>query len=218
MKLLRCSPIAFGDKADMLADYPPRRYAGARFAHASEETDMNDLSRDPIINVVHGQVRRGIRVALDNDCYASAVILIYSGIDTMAYLSMPREQQYVTPDDFVRWADRYIRFPCEEQVSGLELYAARCAMVHTHGIASPLSRQDRVRQIGYVDRSVPEVSYNPRVSEDLVMVSVEALAEAFFGGSDRALIDLFADEQTAPVAEQRLNTLVHRLPFRNCEP
>ena len=191
--------------------------AGIWISHALEGTNMNDLSRDPIINIVHGQIRRGIRVTLENGCYASAIILIYSGIDTMAYLSMPPERQGVTRDDFERWADQYIRFPCEEQVRGLEFYAARCAMLHTHGIASRLSRQGRVRQIGYVDKSVPEVSYNPRVSENLVMVSVEALAEAFFAGSDRSLIDLFADERTAPVAEQRLRTLVHQLPFHNCE-
>lgn len=174
---------------------------------------MADLSRDPIINVVYNQIKRGIRVALENECYASAVILIYSGIDTMAYLNMPEQQQDVTRNDFVEWVDRYIRFPCEEQVSGLELYGARCGMLHTHSITSRLSRQGRVRQVGYMDRSVPEVSYNPSVSEDLVLVSIEALAEAFFSGVDKFLVELFADRDKAPVAEQRLRTLVHLLPF-----
>ena len=53
---------------------------------------MNDLSRDPIINVVYNQIKKGISVALENECYASAVILIYSGIDAMAYLDMPDGQ------------------------------------------------------------------------------------------------------------------------------
>jgi len=178
---------------------------------------MSDLSRDPIINVVYNQIKRGIRVALKNDCYASAVILIYSGIDTMAYLNMAEGQQDVTRDDFVQWAEEYIRFPCEEQVSGLELYGARCGMLHTHSVASRLSRRGRARQIGYMDRSVPEICYNPSVSEDLVLVSVEALAEAFFAGVDRFLVETFADEEKARVAEQRLRTLVHQLPFKRGE-
>lgn len=32
---------------------------------------MNELSRDPIINVVYNQIKKGIRVALENECYAS---------------------------------------------------------------------------------------------------------------------------------------------------
>ena len=174
---------------------------------------MADLSLDPIINVIFNQVKRGIHVALENRCYASAVILIYAGIDTMAYLNMPEGQQDVTRNDFVQWVDRYIHFPCEEQVGGLELYGARCGMLHTHSIVSGLSRQGRIRQIGYLDRSVPEVSYSPSVSEDLVLVSIEALAEAFFSGVDRSLVELFSDKQKAPVADQRLRTLVHLLPF-----
>jgi hypothetical protein len=178
---------------------------------------MNDLSRDPIINVVYNQIKKGIRVALENECYASGVILIYSGIDAMAYLDMPDGQLDVTRSDFERWADNYIRCPCKEQVSGLELYGARCGMLHTHTIISQLSRQGKVRQIGYMDKSVPEVRYNPAVSKDLVLVSVEGLAEAFFAGVDRFLIEAFADAEKATVAEQRLRTLVHLLPFKQDE-
>lgn len=174
---------------------------------------MADLSRDPIINVVQNQIKRGIRVALENGCHASAVILIYAGIDTMAYLNMATGQEDVGKDDFVQWADRYVHFPCEEQVSGLELYGARCGMLHTHSITSRLSRQGSIRLIGYMDKSVPEVSYNPSVSKDLVLVSIRALADAFFSGVDRFLVELFADKEKAPLAEQRLRTLVHLLPF-----
>lgn len=174
---------------------------------------MTDLSRDPIINVVYNQIKRGIRVALENDCYASAVILIYSGIDTMAYLNMPEAQEGVTPSDFEQWVDSYIHFPCQKSVSGLELYGARCGILHTHSITSRLSRQGKVRQVGYMDKSVPEVSYNPSVSEDLVLVSIEAFAEAFFSGVDKFLVELFANREKAPIAEQRLRMLVHLLPF-----
>ena len=156
---------------------------------------MNDLSRDPIINVVYNQIKKGIRVALENECYASAVILIYSGIDAMAYLDMQDGQLDVTRRDFESWADNYICFPCEEQVSGLELYGARCGM----------------------DKSVPEVCYNPAVSKNLVLVSVEGLAGAFFAGVDRFLIEAFADAEKARVAEQRLRRLVHLLPFKQDE-
>lgn len=174
---------------------------------------MTDLQRDPVINVVHNGIKQGIRVALQNNCLPSAIILIYSGIDTMAYLTMPAGQEDVTRDDFVRWAERYIRFPCKEQLSGLDLYGARCGMLHTHGVTARLTREGKCRMLGYVDSSSPEVSYNPTVSKDLVIVSGNGLAEAFFRGVDEFLVDVFADKAQAPLVEARLKKCVHTLPY-----
>jgi|GEM_PF-596235 len=179
----------------------------------SEMENMTSLSRDPIINVVYNGIKKGIRVALKNECYGSAVILIYSGIDTMAYLSMPDDQEDVKPKDFKKWADGYISFPCKEQVTGLELYGARCGMVHTYSISSRLSRQGKCREIGYVDQCEPEVRYNPASSTNLVIVSISALAEAFFEGVDKFLVNSFANKAKAEIVDKRLLKLVHSFPF-----
>lgn len=55
--------------------------------------------------------------------------------------------------------------------------------------------------------------YKPSVSQDLVMVSVTALAEAFFRGLDRFIIELFGDPAREPLARRRLQKLVHALPY-----
>jgi len=175
---------------------------------------MVELSRDPIINAIHNGIKRGIRVALENHCLGSAVILILSGIDAMAYIAMPASQDDVTRSDFVRWAEQYIKFPCSEQLTGLDLYGARCAMLHNYGTASELSRKGKCRQVGYMDKSVPEVRFNPKVSKDLVLVSVPALADAFFSGADKFLVDVFGDKNKASIAEQRLRKLVQAIPFK----
>ena len=176
---------------------------------------MTYTSKDPIVNVVYEGIKRGIRVALDNQCYGSAVILILSGMDTMAYLGMLQSQQDVRREDFVNWAKRYMQFPCAEQLSGDDLYGARCGILHSYSSVSRRSRQGRCRQIGYMDQSVPEVRYAPHVSRELVLVSLPALAEAFLGGLDRFLVDLFSDTKRAPVAERRFKRLVHTIPYGN---
>ena len=175
---------------------------------------MTDLSRDPIINIVHNGIKRGISVVLENKCFGASVILIYSGIDAMAYLGTPCGQEDVRPEDFVDWAERYIRFPCQEQLTGLDLYGARCAMLHTYSTTSRLSRKRKCRQVGYVDKSVPEVIYEPQVSTQLVMISIEALKEAFFHAVDRFLMDLFSDPERAKAAEECLSKLVTQLPYK----
>lgn len=171
-----------------------------------------DIARDPIVNAINNGIRRGISVAIENGCFGSAVILIYSGIDAMAFLGMPKGQQDVSRFDFIRWADAYIKFPCADQVPGADLYGARCGMLHNYSAFSKMTRHGECRTIAYMDKSVPEVRYNPDVSTSLVLVSVTALADAFFSGIDRYLVDLFSTREKAAVAEERLRKLVHCLP------
>jgi hypothetical protein len=175
---------------------------------------MADLARDPVINAINNGICRGIEVTVANGCYGAAVILIYSGMDSMAYLAMPKDQTDVTRKDFIDWADRYIRFPCKDQLTGADLYGARCAMVHTYSVYSQMSREGKARLIGYMDKSVPEVRYNQTVKKELVLVSVPALAEAFFKGIDSFLVDAFSDKARAPIIEARMKNLVQCLPVR----
>jgi hypothetical protein len=173
---------------------------------------MTDLTRDPVVNGINNGIRRGIEVAVANECYGSAVVLIYSGIDSMAYLAMPVNQTDIGRKDYIEWVDRYIRFPCKEQLTGADLYGARCAMLHSYSVYSKMSREGRCRLVGYMDRAVPEVMYNPAVDKELVLVSIPALADAFSHGVDEFLIDAFSDRFRAPIVEARVNKLVLSLP------
>lgn len=174
---------------------------------------MVEPSKDAVINAINNGIRRGIQVAIDNGCLGSAIILIFSGMDAMAFLGMPEGQEDVSRADFISWANRYVRFPCREQLSGADMYGARCGMLHNYSAYSRMTRNGECRIVGYMDKSVPEVRYNSGVSKELVLVSVPALAEAFFRGVDQFLIDLFSDGGRAQLGEERLRKLVHCLPY-----
>ena len=174
---------------------------------------MAELARDPVINAINNGIRCGIAVALDGGAFGSAAILIYAGIDSMAFLAMPEEQEDVNRNDFIDWSDQYIRFPCEEQVSGLDLYGARCAMLHNYSVYSRMTRNGECRVIGYMDNAIPAVQYNPNINTGLVLVSVTGLAEAFFQGIDTFLVDAFSNEARREILEQRLRRLVQCIPY-----
>ncbi len=175
---------------------------------------MSDLQRDPIVNAIFNGIKRDIEVALANERYRAAIILIYAGMDAMAFLDMTAGQDEVARDDYIRWADRYIRFPCKEQLTGADLYGARCSMLHAYGAVSRLSRAGKCRMIGYLDKSVPEVRYDPSVSTELVLVSIPALKDAFFNGINAFLVDAIADKAKAPIVEERLETFVQIFPAK----
>ena len=69
--------------------------------------------------------------------------------------------------------------------------------------------------VGYVDQRVPEVAYQPEVSKEFVIVSIRGLVEAFFTGIDWFLIDLFVNREKATVAENRLQNMLHTLPYEH---
>jgi hypothetical protein len=170
------------------------------------------MARDPINAAIYEGIKRGIQLCLDNKCFGSAVVLTYSGIDSMAFLAMPEKQVNVTRTDFIAWCENYIRFPCKAQLTGADLYGARCGMLHTFGVESNVTRAKQGRMIAYMDHGVPEVRYNPAVADDMVMVSILALAESFYRGVDRFLVDLFADQSRELVVKSRLDKLVVCFP------
>ena len=174
---------------------------------------MNQTVQESISNVVHGGIIRGIQIAINTGCLGSAVILIYAGIDAMAFLGMPGRREDVARGDFIAWADTYISFPCKEQVTGSDFYGARCGMLHNYSAFSKMSKKKRCRNIGYMDKSVPEVRYNPEASESLVLVSVPALADAFYRGVEMFLEELFQNEERTKLASERLNKMMHVIPL-----
>jgi hypothetical protein len=172
------------------------------------------MDRDPITKAIYLGLKKGIQITVENNCYASAVILILSGIDSMAFLNMPASQTDVTRSDFIEWADRYIRFPCSEKLTGSDLYGDRCSMLHSYGVVSKMSRDGKCRMVGCMTETVPEVRYNPAIDKNLVLVSVPALAEAFYKGIDQFLVDLFANKNKAKVAEERLKWFIQEIPVK----
>lgn len=174
---------------------------------------MSNLKDDPLFNVIQDGIKEDIKVVLAAKRFRAAVILICAGMDAMATLSRPAGQDDVKGEDFVAWAQRYMRFPCQEQLSGLDFYGARCAMLHTYSSESRISRQGRCRQVGYVDQAIPEVRYAPSIDPDLVIVSIVGLGAAFFSAVDRFLIDALSSSERKSLVVSRMERMIHHYPY-----
>lgn len=173
---------------------------------------------ESLYNVLLNGIIKDINGAWERRSSRATLILLYSGIDAMAYLTMPEERAKVTRADFVGWAEKYLRFRDVDSqttlsVPGLELYAARCAMVHTYSSEADLHKEGKVkRQIGYGDEFLPEVAERTDV-EHLVMLSIRGLVDAFSRGVVATLQDITSDEPRRRLFAARLEKMVHELPF-----
>ena len=163
-----------------------------------------------INNCIQQGIKQSIEITHQNKCERASLILIYSGIDTMAFLDMPVTQTEAGRDDFIKWADQYISVThYRERLTGIDLYGARCGLLHQYGVESKLSRDGKCRMLGYMDPSGIPILRDSR-HPDLLMVSITALKHAFFAGIDKFIADAFADADKRKIVTERMRKfLVH---------
>jgi hypothetical protein len=173
-----------------------------------------DLSRDPVIKSIYGAIKGDIQFNLENERFGAVLTLTLAGIDAMAYLSMPAAKNEVKQGDFVRWAEQYLDIVNGRPLTGLDLYGARCAVLHQYGVVSRLSREGRCRIIMWQNKgTVPEHVPSSSPEGDTILASITALAESFFVGIGRYLPIAFDDAKRRTVLEPRLRGLLQSFPI-----
>ena len=94
----------------------------------------------------------GIMLCREHECPGSALVLVYSAIDNLAFLTMDEKRGDVTGADFRRVAKQYIGSSVGATAD--ELWAARCGILHCHTADSKLSRERHILKLVYQYGSV----------------------------------------------------------------
>ncbi len=96
---------------------------------------------------------RAVEYCLEKRWLLPTLTLTYSMIDAMSWLAAPASPQSVQ-DRFVAWVEKWLLVRGEFDVSALDLYAARCAIVHTMTSDSNLSGKGKAKRVLYcIERS-----------------------------------------------------------------
>jgi len=101
---------------------------------------------------------KAITLLWANELPSHYLIVCYSTIDTLGLLYSPPEQLSANRKSFKAWVDRFLIPRARDPYNAADLYAARCAVLHSHSTSSDLSRSGKARQIQYyfADRSDPK--------------------------------------------------------------
>lgn len=84
-----------------------------------------------------------------------ALTIIYSSIDACGLLNAPDTQEKATGQTFKAWVNKYMLADLPLEYNADDLWGARCAVLHTHTLASDLSNASKVRELQYIS-SPPE--------------------------------------------------------------
>jgi hypothetical protein len=171
----------------------------------AEATDRVSSTSDHLMNVLLDGICGDIRFALKHGRNRAALILVFSGIDAMASLEKSDGKNDVK-ERFTNWVNEYMQFS-EWPEAGLELYGARCGILHTYGPISDLFKKGQVRLIGYTSGGGRDVMQ----SAQLVLVSVEGLAWQFFRGIAKYLEVLVSEPTKRAKAAPRIQLMLQEL-------
>ena len=82
----------------------------------------------------------------------SGLILLYSLIDIMAWLSRDQHDADSTKSDFIRWVEEFLLPGSSLACTAEDLYSARCSIIHSYAPewGSSMSRRSEVKKIHYI--------------------------------------------------------------------
>jgi len=90
-----------------------------------------------------------IDLCINNNLHVPALILIYTGIDIASSIDPSSDTHVVTRDNFIKWCKTYLLADQKLECSAIDLYAARCALIHSSTPYSNLSEKGNAKLILY---------------------------------------------------------------------
>jgi hypothetical protein len=84
-----------------------------------------------------------------NQLFGQLLVIIYSSIESMGLLDSPPTQTKATGETFKNWAKKHLLKSNSFDFNEVDLWAARCSVLHTFTSESDLSNDGKARQIQY---------------------------------------------------------------------
>ncbi len=147
-----------------------------------------------------------IASAFSNKAYLPGLILLYSCVDIMAWLDLPSDREDVRGSDFIRWVEQNLLPGSGLLCKGVDLYGARCALIHSYTSESRLTRQKEAREVYYAWGTARAQDLQMTVDHlgrNAVTVHIDNLFEALKRGAGRFLQSLSNDPSHANRVDAR---------------
>lgn len=150
---------------------------------------------------------RAIGVCLKSELPEASLVLIYSGFDTFGLLAAPPNVLDASGDTYKQWCEKYV-LPRIKSVEGtpvtaVDLWGARCGVLHTSTPLSRLDREGKAHQIWYqfVGKAGVNLIMDSKLSP--LGLDVQNLAMAFKEGGIDCIKNINQDPTAFQVADAR---------------
>lgn len=149
----------------------------------------------------------------EKDHYLQALIILYAAIDTLAWGR--RATGDVTRADFCNWVDQYMEPEKNLGCTAMDLYGARCGLLHSGVAESRKSRQGQASEIWYGTSPEATDNLNKRVQDvkqDVKVVYFTDLIAVFMEVSQRFSNEITLDVTRQAEVSERVRRWVRFIP------
>ena len=144
----------------------------------------------------------------------AAVAMAFICIDTLASLGRPENKARVTRSDFKEWVNAHLKGHSDQpyQYRGKDVYAARCAFLHTYGSAAELHQEDP-DTIKFVYHNGGKHEYDPNTKPNLAIIGTESFINDVVEAVESFLKECEKDSSLRNRVEKRLPSMLQNMPF-----
>ncbi|MFM5363999.1 hypothetical protein ACET98_23330 [Aeromonas veronii] len=135
----------------------------------------------------------------------SALILLYSWIDRMAWLSVPNEES--SGGDFKRWVEIYLLEETSLPCTSDDLWSARCALLHTGSSESRDTAKGNARTVLYYGGDEADFTSN---EDDKVFLKISDLHCGLISAITRFNEHLNENPSEKAIADKKLGKMLAR--------
>lgn len=173
--------------------------------------DAEHLDKQLWKEVVLDRILTDIRWAIDADRHIVAAQLLLAGIDVIAGLERPAEQEETSGSELINWAEKYLKLAGPNYtLTGQDIWGARCGFLHGYTPRAKIVREGRAKMLGYMDAAEPPVMTDD--PDQLVLVSLRALFQAFVAGTLDTMKRINHDKDIADRVNPRLSMMFRSVP------
>jgi len=142
---------------------------------------------------------KSIELCLNAKLQISSLILLYSGIDIVAWLNRSVSKGQASRKDFIRWVDDYLLPNPNIKCKAIDLYAARCAIIHSYSFSSELSKKGEAKEICYswgkANVELLQNDLDRRYKNPAIAIHVNDFLEAFKEGVEKFKLSIKSDKE-----------------------
>lgn len=147
-----------------------------------------------------------VAFCFNNQKWLAGGLLLMSAIDVVSGIERSGDKVDTGRHDFIAWADQYLCLEGPEyKLTGVDIYAARCGLLHSYSPNAKLVRDGKAVTLGWVDQCNPPVRSNE--DRSLVIASMGHLFEAVLAGAADSMSRINRDESLAILVNARLEQM-----------
>jgi hypothetical protein len=172
----------------------------------AEEELSSDLSKQ-VIESNFDKYYLGIKICREKELITQALILLYSAIDTMAWLIREKSKEDSDGKDFIEWFKKYLLPDSNLEGTANDFYASRCGIIHSNSPEARSIRKGNANPIYYCHGNANKSDLKELLIKtnrsNIVVINFDELFNAYNNAITKFKLDIDKSEELRALVFER---------------